>query len=245
MKRIRTVGLCLAAVFALSVIAASGASATDLLARIAGGGSVAGVTFLSSATLLRWITHSGTEFHCKHVTNHGLFLSLTLGIVLMRFLGCSTKFGFTTIECKTKNAAAGEIHLPLSTLFHLGLAHLGINSKIPALVILPGSATEVSCGGLVMNWTGALIGVLQKENGEPLPLSTPLGEMNLNFQQTGNGLQHLRLILMPGSITPTTYDLEFNVGGALELLAVITNDKLHLFRLSNGGNHVNIELIAP
>lgn len=245
MKRIRIVGLCLMAVFVLSAMAASSASAVGLLlARVAGGGSIAGVTFLSSGTLPQLFTHSGKEIHCKDVTNHGLFLDSTLGNVLIRFLGCTAKEGLTA-SCNTPGAGTGEIHLELSTLFHLGLAHLGTNRNIPAIAILLGTTLEIKCSILTIKVRGNVIGALQKANGEEAELNKPLSEMNLNFQQTANGLQHLRLILMPGTTTPTTYDLESSfAGGPFELASEVANAKLDLFRLSNG-NHVNVELVEP
>jgi hypothetical protein len=245
MKRISIVGLFLAAVFALSAMAASSASAADLLARIAGGGSVAGVTFLSSATLPLLFTHSGKSIHCTHVTNHGLFLSATLGNVLILFLGCTSKENLVNVKCNTPGAGTGEIHLPLSTLFHLGLAHLGTNRTIPAVAILPGKTIVIECSPVKIEMRGNVIGALQLANGNQLPLNTPVSQMNLNFQQTANGLQHLRLILMPGSTTPTTYDWETSFsGGVFELVSEVANATLDLFRLSNG-NHVNIELVEP
>jgi hypothetical protein len=244
MKRISIVGLFLAAVFAISAMAASSASAADLLARLAGGGSVAGTTFLSTVTLPRLFTHSGKEIHCKHATNHGLFLSATLGNVLIRFLGCTAKEGLTA-ECNTTGAGPGEIHLTLSTLFHLGLAHLGTNRTIPALAILPGTIIEIKCSILTIKVRGNVIGALQKANGEPVELEKSLSAFNLNFQQTANGLQHLRLILMPGSTTPTTYDLESSfAGGAFELASEVANATLDGFTTS-GGVATNIEFVEP
>jgi len=244
MKRIGIVGLFLAAVFALSAMAASSASAADLLARIAGGGSVAGVTFLSTVTLPQLFTHSGKEIHCKHATNHGLFLSATLGNVLIRFLGCTAKEGITA-NCNTAGAGTGEIHLALSTLFHLGLAHLGTNRTIPALAILPGKVIEITCGGIFkIEVRGNVIGALQR-NGAAVPLNTAITDVNLNFQQTANGLQHLRLILMPGSTTPTTYDLESSfAGGAFELASEVANALLDGFKLPNGIEDA-IEFVEP
>src|SRR3981081_1837804 len=245
MKRISIVGLFLAAVFVLSAMAASSASAADLLARIAGGGSVAGVTFLSSATLPLLFTHSGKSFHCKDVTNNGKFLSATLGNVLIRFLGCASKEGLVNVACNTPGAGSGEIHLPLSTLFHLGLAHLGTNRTIPPAAILLGKIIEIQCSLIKIEVRGNVIGALQKANGEPVELEKSLSTMNLNFQQTANGLQHLRLILMPGSPTHTTCDWEASfVGGAFELTAEVANATLDGFTTS-GGAATNIELVEP
>jgi hypothetical protein len=245
MKRISIAGLFLAAVFALSAMAASSASAAELLARIAGGGSVAGVTFLSSATLPLLITHDGSLIHCKDAINHGLFLSSTLGNILIRFLGCSTAVGTSSFPCNTSGAGSGEIHLPLSTLFHLGLAHLTINvGRIPALAILLGKIIELECSIVKIEVKGSVIGALQR-NGQPVPLNTPFTDVNLNFQQTANGLQHLRLFLMPGTTGLTTYDLETNIaGGGFELSSEVANALLDGFTLPNGKEDA-IELVEP
>jgi hypothetical protein len=244
MKRISIVGLCLMAVFALSAFAASSASA-DLKAQLKGGGSVVGTTFLSSVTLPRLFTHSNSEIHCKHATNHGKFLTATLGDILIRFLGCTT----SGLKCNTPGAGTEEIHLPLSTLFHLGLAHLTSTvGRIPAIVLLLGNVIEIKCTALAtINVRGNVIGALQR-NGAAVPLNTAFEDVNLNFQQTtptSNGLQHLRLILMPGTTGLTTYDLESNTnGGAFELAAEVANALLDGFTTS-GGVATQIELVEP
>lgn len=239
MKRISIVGLFLAAVFALSAMAASGASAAELLAKPAGGGSIVGTTFLSSATLPLLTTHTKSLIHCKHATNHGVFLSSTLGNILIRFLGCTTAglFG-ERLSCNTANAGAGEIHLSLATLFHLGLAHLTSTiGKIPAAVVLLGKVIEIECEGVPIQVRGNVIGALQR-NGAAVPLNTAIKDLNLNFQETtptSHGLQHLRLFLMPGTTGLTTYDLESNVfGGTFGLAAEVANALLDGFKLPNG-----------
>ena len=244
MKRISIVGLFLAAVFVFSAMAASSASA-DLKAQLKGGGSVAGVTFLSSATLPQLFTHSGKEIHCTHVTNHGKFLSATLGNVLIRFLGCTAKEGIVTVKCNTPGALTSEIHLSLETLFHLGLAHLNINTgRIPAIAILLGKIIEIKCGAVLkIEVLGNVIGALQR-NGAAAPLNTAFEDVNLNFQQTANGLQHLRLILMPGGAL-TTYDLDSSFSGlAFELASEVANALLDGFTTS-GGVATLIELVEP
>jgi hypothetical protein len=247
MKRISITGLFLAAVFAFSAMAASSASAAPglLLARVAGGGSIAGVSFLSSANLPLLTTHNGSLIHCKDATNNGLFLSSTLGNILIRFLGCTT----SGLSCSTAGAAAGEIHLPLATtLFHLGLAHLSNTvGKIPAAVILLGKDVVLNCGGVATILVlGAVIGALQLDPSEkPIPLNTSFSNAILNFQQTAHGLQHLRLILIEDALR--TYDLHSltTITGQepepLSLSAEVALTLLDLFRLSNG-NHVAIEL---
>jgi hypothetical protein len=246
MKFVRTVGLCLVATFTLSVVAASSASAADLLARVAGGGNIASSTFLTSATLLLLITKGGNKIHCKQAANYGLFSNSTLGNILMRFLGCTIDEISFVMHCNTNGAASGEIHFPLSsTLFRLGLAHLGTNGTIPAVVVLLGKTTEITCDEFIkIEVRGNVIGALQKPNGEQVELGKPLLEVNLNFQQTANGLQDLRLIVLPGSTTPTTYDLEAAFGGAFELTSEVANYTFNSFALSNG-KLIALELIEP
>jgi hypothetical protein len=239
MKRIGIVGLFLAAVFALSAMAASSASAAELLAKPAGGGSIAGVTFLSEAKL-PLLTTSGSLIHCKDATNHGLFLSPTLGNILIRFLGCTTLNPITQARpnCNTSSAGTGEIHLSLETLFHLGLAHLTSTiGKIPAAVILLGKVIKIECEGIPIEVRGNVIGALQR-NGAAVPLNTAIKDVNLNFQETtptSHGSQHLRLFLMPGTTGLTTYDLEANPAGTgFVLAAEVANALLDGFKLPNG-----------
>ena len=244
MKRIRIVGLCLVAVFALSAATASSASAGELLFK-AVTGSIVGGGFLSTGGLSLLITRSGKLIHCTHVVNHGLFLSPTLGDALMRFLGCTTKESIT-LNCNTLNAGTGEIHLPLSTLFHLGLGHLGTNTSIPAIAVsLGASGIEIKCTSLVtIKVTGVAIGALQNASGEQAKLNEKVKEMNLVYKQTANGEQELRLILMPGG-TLGTDDLSssFN-GGPAELSSEKATDTLNGF--TNGaGAATEIELVEP
>jgi hypothetical protein len=250
MKRISIVGLCLAAVFVFSAMVASSASAAGLLlARVPGGGSIAGVTFLSVANLPLLTTHNGSLIHCKHATNHGLFLNSTLGRILIRFLGCTTAnpLGGAPLKCSSEGAGTEEIHLLLATTtFHLGLAHLTLAvGRIPAVVILLEKDVEINCGSglakiLVL---GAVIGALQLDPSEkPIPLNTPVSNAILNFQQTAHGLQHLRLFLFEDELR--TYDLDSSTNGATaELSAEVALALLDLFLLpTNPPKHVPFEL---
>jgi MFS family permease len=251
MKRIISiVGLFLAAVFVFSAGIASSASAAPglLLAREAGGGSIAGVTFLSSAGLAQLFTHgggAGSEIDCKDATNHGLFLSPTLGNVLIRFLGCSSEGQ----PCHSLNAGKEEIHLPLTTLFHLGLAHLTLTvGRIPAILILVG-LVHIICSEIfptLILVLGSVIGALRLDepnNHGPIPLEKPFLTALLSFEQTepnSSGLQHLRLFLFEDELH--TYDLDATVGGGeAKLASEVAKALFDLFRLPNG-NHIDIEL---
>jgi hypothetical protein len=251
MKRISIVGLFLAAVFALSAIAASSASATPglLLARVPGGGSIVGVTFLSLG-LLALLTTDGPGLRlidCTHVRNTGLFLSSTLGDLLILFSSCST----AGLKCNTEGSSEGQIHLPLATtLFHFGLAHLTLaTGRIPAVAILLTKHVKLICGGgaATVLILGSVIGALRLDQGShgPIPLNTPLSTALLSFEQTAHGLQHLRLFLFEDELR--TYDLHsittdiIKGEGPVELSAEVASALLDLFRLSNG-THVEIEL---
>jgi hypothetical protein len=255
MKRIGIVGLCLAAVFAFSAMAASSASATGLLlARVAGGasGSIAGVSFLSLGGTALLTTQGGKDIQCAHVNNKGLFLSPTLGNLLIQFVNCEANTEVGALECAGGGETANNIHLPLATtLFHLGLAHLSSTvGKIPAAVILLTKDVKLSCGNglaevLVL---GAVIGALQLDPSEKqIPLNTPFANAILNFQQTtptSFGLQHLRLLLFEDTLN--TYDLDsvtttLGSAGPVELSAEAVLALLDLFTL-NAGKHVEIEL---
>ncbi|HWY17764.1 MAG TPA: hypothetical protein VNY27_03525 [Solirubrobacteraceae bacterium] len=253
MKRISIVGLCLAAVFAFSAGAASSASAAPLLllAQPRGGGSIAGVTFLSETTLAPQLsTHGGHLIDCTHATNFGKFLSSTLGDVLIRFLNCKSLN--PELECQTAGAGKGEIHLPLATtVFHLGLAHLTITEgRIPAIVILLEKDVLINCGNglatiLVL---GSVIGALKLDTGNhgPIPLNAPFSTALLDFEQIAHGLQHLRLFLFEHELR--TYDLDAliteAIGGTkpLELAAEDTIVLLSHFLLPSGKEN-EIELI--
>jgi len=245
-------GLFLAAVFALSAMAASSASATPglLLAGVVGGGSIAGVSFLSSAKLPQLFTHGGKEIHCKDANNRGLWLSPTLGDILIQFLGCTAEQG--ALSCNTANAGSGEIHLPLGgTSFHLGLAHLSSTvGKIPAIVVLLDKDVLINCQNLAeILVLGAVIGALQLDLSgtsfqTPIPLGMPFSTAILNFQQTAPGLQHLRLLLFEDTLN--TYDLhslvkELGTPKPLELSSEVALALLDLFTL-NSGKHVELLL---
>lgn len=245
MKRISIVGLCLAAVFAFSAMAASSASAVPLLllAQPAGGGSIAGVTFLSESTLAPQLTtHGGHLVDCTHATNFGKFLSSTLGDVLIRFLNCKTL---------NPELACGEIHLPLATTsFHLGLAHLTINEgRIPAILILLNKDALFTCGAGAVHILvlGSVIGALKLDQGNhgPIPLNTPVSTALLDFEQTAHGLQHLRLFLFEHQLN--SYDLdavitELGKAKPAELAAEDTIVLLSHFLLPDGKENA-IELI--
>jgi hypothetical protein len=127
----------------------------------------------------------------------------------------------------------------------LGLAHLtGSTAGVPAVAILLANAIVINCEVATIEVKGNVIGALQR-NGAAVPLNTAFEDVNLNFQQTANGLQHYRLILMPGTTGLTTYDLESKTGGGtFELASEVANALLDGFKTS-GGVATLIELVEP
>jgi hypothetical protein len=187
------------AVFAISAGAASSASAGELLFKTTTGNSIVGGSFLSSGGLSVLRSVGGQTIHCKDVENHGKFLSTTLGDVLIRFLGCTTSVFGSTVNCTSSGAGTGEIHLPLATtLFHLGLAHLGTNTSIPAIDILLDEEVKFKCGINSVTVKGDAIGALEQPVGTPVPLNTKEKEVNLVYKESSQGKQELQEFLMPG-----------------------------------------------
>jgi hypothetical protein len=128
----------------------------------------------------------------------------------------------------------------------LGLAHLGSNTSIPAIVVLLGaSGIEIKCTSLVtIKVTGAVIGALQKANGEPAKLNEGFKEMNLVYKQIAKGEQELRLFLMPGGALQA-YDLSCSInGGTAELFSEVALDTLDGFT-NVAGEATEVELVEP
>jgi hypothetical protein len=241
MKRISIVGLCLAAVFVLSAVSAPSALAGELLFRAKTGSIVGGgFLWLSGLALLG---APGEEVDCQHVRSNGLFLSTTLGHGLLLFLGCSIKVSVSTFKCTSLGEATGNIHIPLAK-FHLGLAHLGTNGNIPAiLTALPSGGISFSCSGASFTLLGGVIGALQKTNGEPVGLNLPLQAINLVYKQS-SGKQELRLMLMPGGALEE-HDLKSVSGsGFTELWLELSTGTLDGFT-NDKGEATEIELVEP
>jgi hypothetical protein len=241
MKCIRMGGLCLVAAFAFSAVAMSSASAGQLLVRFSLGGSVVGASFLSAAGVSTLESTGKKVITCSTVRNHGSFLSSTLGLVLIVFIGC--KETVMNTSCDSAGAGAGEIYIPLSTLFHVGLAHSGTNTTIPAIIILlPSAGINFTCdgGAIKVKVTGNVIGELQS-GGAQAPLNVPFRTLALVFRQT-TGVQALKLILL-GSQTLTNQHLTSEINGTVEEAGESSTDILDGFRNSMGEE--TIELVEP
>lgn len=244
MKRISVVGMCLMAVFAISAVAASSASAGELLFKATnttGGATIVGGSFESLGGLSVLRTLGGSTIHCEHVDNHGRFLSTTLGDVLILFLNCETEVFGSSVKCH--NSGTQDIHLPLeTTLFHLGLAHLGSNTSIPAIDILLDNTLEFKCSIATVKVSGSAIGALQVPLGTQAPLNQPEKEVNLVYNESEPGMQELTEFLMPGG-TLVKQHLNSTILAAEES-AEKSTDTLNKFTNSKG-EATEIELVEP
>jgi hypothetical protein len=246
MKRIRIVGLCLMAVFAVSAVAASGSSAASLLFK-ATNGNIVGGGFESLGGLSFLKTLGGSEVHCKHVDNHGKFTSSTLGEVLILFLGCSTNVFGSSVKCH--NSGTEDIHLPLATtLFHLGLAHDGTNISIPAIDILLDKAVSFKCSIGTITVSGDAVGELEAPLGTQAPLNAPEKEISLVYKESSAGMQLLTEFLMPegGLVKHHLTSLVENGLGGKETIesAETSTDTLSNFT-NSAGEATEIELVEP
>ncbi len=187
MRHIRIVMTSLFAVFALCAVAASSASAKEILFELPSGQSYP-VLFLSHAGEAKLVTEGGQEIKCTAVTNHGHIENAHLGTVGIVFTGCSTKI-IVTLKCQTAGAAKGEIVLP-GGAFHLGLEHTGSSSTVPALLfLLPEESGKrqftFECGGSSVVVTGDVLGLLEVLGGGRPVSGTQYSTALVSFKQSG------------------------------------------------------------
>jgi hypothetical protein len=148
----------------------------------------------------------------------------------------------STLNCTSSGAGTGEVHLPLATtLFHLGLAHLGTNTSIPAIDILLDEGLKFKCGLNSITLKGALIGALLV-NGSQEPLNTPEKEVTLEFKESAQGVQELQEFLMPGGGLVTRHLTSTIL--AEEETGETSKDTLDGFTNSTGAA-TEIELVEP
>lgn len=237
MKRIRIVGLCLVAVFAVSAVAVSSASASNFLFVEPKTGGFP-TLFLSHGGEAKLVTVGGTEVKCTAVDNHGFVESPTLGLVLISFLNCSTKVSIFTVKC-TNTANEGEIDVHLK--FHLGKALPSGNPAV--LFLLPGGKFEFKCTSLAtVVVEGEVVGLLL-ETGTSNPLKPGVGyeTVELSFKQTGGKQEDQTFDLSPLNEEMTGVHLKSSLnGGTVEEAAESTSDVLDGFKNSSGS--VKLEL---
>lgn len=189
MTVIRIICPGLVAVFALCAVAASSASAQEVLFKLPAGGSYP-VSFLSAADTSLLETRKGFTVTCLSAKNAGEILSAHLGDVEVTFESCTTVILGHGIKCQSAGRAKGEIFIS-DTTFHLGLAP---GDKPAILLLLPENAggehaLTFECGGTNVDVTGDVIGLLEKEFGGALAYNTPFEEARVAFEREAPGKQ--------------------------------------------------------
>jgi hypothetical protein len=223
----RIVGLCLVAVFAVSAVVASSASAISF-AKPAGGFPI---LFLSTGGEATFPPVGSFGVRCKNFDNHGLIKTGTLGEALFLFLGCTFKVMSFMLGCSnTTNSQA----IDMALAFHLGLALPG---NIPAtLLVLPKEKVEFECvGGIKIALKGGVIGLLREPNTNPLKTKTKYSSVLLAFGQTG-GKQNDQTFdpSLGGGELKNVHLTQKQNGMAEEEIGTEMLDTLDTFKAANG-----------
>jgi hypothetical protein len=186
MKRFRTVGLCLVAVFALGAVVASSASAT-LEPEFTGSFPNSFTSSSLGSSVLK--TH-GESMTCAHLSNSGVITGPKMGSVDLAFSGCSLS---NTFPCNSAGAASEEIRTSL-LLMTPGYIKKGTPTEVgvqlePATV--GGAFTEFTCHIRIgeepettelVEIKGAVIGRITSPNKQTL-------EFELSFSEGTGGVQ--------------------------------------------------------
>jgi len=184
MKRIRIVGLCLVAVFALSAAAASSSASAELWPLWVPHGGSFPVHYTGLLTATTTLATPNTEVKCKSVHYLGLILNPHLADTHYLFLNCTTTVLGTTIACTGAGLASEQILLEVDE--HLGLiddpsTHLFNN--IGVLVLLP-AGFHFTCG------TG-LLETEVKVSGSVIAQSlSPVNEQRSTFEFLYKPIKH-------------------------------------------------------
>jgi hypothetical protein len=169
MKRIRIVGLCLVAVFAISAAVVSSASAKQFPLYVPLPGHSFPIRYHGLVTTeTKLETVGGTSVKCPVVHIEGEILTVHLSDTHYLFLECKESvFGSS---CNTANTASGDILLLADE--HLGLADEPGLINDPAILVLIPPGFGFTCGSGItkatIKVTGAVIGQLKSPTGVPL-----------------------------------------------------------------------------
>ena len=151
MKRIRIVGLCLVAAFALSAVAASAAfGASTFLGK--GGASPKGITFKGEGGKAFFESKGGNKIECEKSKSAGEFLSeLEAKVTSLEYSG----------NCKLSGIVNSKCTEPIKTKELKVLAGSEVGEPKTRLeVFLPKSGTvmaELTCGEVKVKVTGGVV----------------------------------------------------------------------------------------
>lgn len=175
MRAIKLCLVALAAVFALSAVAAAGASATEILFN-----QGSGTTFEGESNTTSKLVAKAGNIECKKLkVEKGAFTDQHLGTATLLFLEC-VESAFKG-ECETSgNSLKGHITVPVE--YHLGLADPG---NLPAILILLTKEVIIHCAVIgEVKVKGSVIGLLETGK-KAVKVGEPLSSAELNFTQSG------------------------------------------------------------
>jgi hypothetical protein len=169
MKQFKLLGLMLVAVFAVSSVVASVASAVELtVLPLPGNTAATEVKFKFESKAgeeTRLETLAGKRIECTKVTGNGQFTSETLGPVEFKFVGCREPA--LGVKCTGLETGDREGEILFKASFHI--RHLLVNNSPSevSLVVLPGHV-HFTCFGVLFLVLGCVssMDVLTVERGE-------------------------------------------------------------------------------
>jgi hypothetical protein len=220
MKLARLAGVVVIAIFAMSLLAASAASAALPEFKPASG------TFKTLALVNSILTGGGNTVTCAHSTGSGEITgAMSVGKVLVKFTGCVAKNASNaTCVTKSKTGETGEIATnTLNGLLGLILATVGKFTSDVGEELFPATGNEFTSlvGPCIV--TAKVTGSVA---GEVTPIGTPTLQGKVNFVGNvgGNGKENITKIdLLGGVMEPeleafsavatetTENDITFNV----------------------------------
>jgi hypothetical protein len=210
MKIARLACLMSAAIMAMSLLAASAASATEPLFKPASGQSFTGV----SGTAIMSV--SGNVFKCEKSSSTGAVTSsLLVGNIVVHFLGCVSS-GNTKANCTVKSTNTTVEGLILTTTLH-GILGLILPSGETGLLLLPISGkrfltlAENACT-VESALTGSIAGLV-----EPVGKSQTTGTLKFALNASGKNIEKIDLTHGLGLRQP---ELNFFSGAATLVLTV-------------------------
>jgi hypothetical protein len=214
MKRIRIVGLCLVAVFAISAAVASSASANQFPLYVLLPGKTFPVPYHGLVTTTTTLeTLAGSKVECKKVHIEGQILTVHLSDTHYLFLECGSELGS---KCNSPSAPEGDILLQVDE--HLGLVDDpsgNLFNDVGVLVLLPAGFTFTcslhGIGAKVINVTGSVIGQLVS------PIGKQVHEAEFSYSRHGTekGMPLFTLFLSSlAGLENVTPQLLTEIGGA-------------------------------
>jgi hypothetical protein len=207
MTRIRVVGLCLFAAFAIAAVASASASAA-----LPEFGGPFPKPFTSKSKKSTFETVKGTKVTCTVDTNAGEITGPKTGTVTVRFTGCRS----SGLPCQSKGAAPEEIvtNVLSMTLGYISKAkkEVGIDLSSPTGAPL----VEFECAGFPVQIRGSVIGRITPVNKKV----TPPKPFLLKFAQTGGKQKITKFEAGPISV------LEGSFGGPFEEVGFASTDEL-------------------